>query len=113
LGRKGFLVMETGESLYVGFEENIQSIFIVNGYAKTKNIFYKNNRVKKIKISILVGINKPGYVSDLYVLYDATKFKHDTIIQLEDTMAPQEIEFPFDCEELNQFKKSSLQSFVK
>jgi len=102
-----------GESLYVGFEENIQSIFIVNGYAKTKNIFYRNNRVKKIKISILVGINKPGYVSDLYVLYDATKFKHDTIIQLEDTMAPQEIEFPFDCEELKQFKESSLQSFVK
>lgn len=102
-----------GELLYIGFEENIQSIVIVNGYSKTKNLFYKNNRVKEIKFSIFVGINKPGYVSEICVFYDAIKFKQDTIIQLEDTMAPQEIAFPFNWEELNQFKKSSLQMFVK
>lgn len=102
-----------GELLYIGFEENLDTIFIVNGYSKTKNLFYKNNRVKKIKFSIFVGINKPGYVSEICVFYDAIKFKQDTIIQLEDTMAPQEIAFPFNWEELNQFKKSSLQMFVK
>ncbi len=101
------------DSLYIGFEENLETIFIVNGYSKTKNIFYKNNRVKEIKFSIFIGINKPGYASEIYVFYDAIKFERDTIIQLEDTMVLQEIAFQFNWEEVNQFKKSSLQMFVE
>jgi hypothetical protein len=93
------------DSLYIGFEENLETIFIVNGYSKTKNIFYKNNRVKEIKFSIFIGVNKSGYVSEICIFYDAIKFERDTIIQLEDTMVPQEIAFQFNWEEVNQFKK--------
>ncbi len=102
-----------GESLYIGFEENLETIFVVNGFPKTMDLFYENNRVKDIRISIFVGINKPGNVTEIFVLYDAMEFDQDTIIQLEDTMVPQAIAFPFSWEELIQFKESSLQMFVE
>jgi len=56
----------------------VEKIGIVSGYAKNKDIFYKNNRPKKIKITLFSRFNSKKYV---------------TIHTLKDIMDTQYIEF--------------------
>ncbi|MCK4232860.1 hypothetical protein KAX75_00400 [candidate division WOR-3 bacterium] len=102
-----------GEYIFIGIDEKMKQICIVNGYAKAKETFIKNNRVKKLKVSLYIGINKPGYVTELAIIYDAAKYKKDKIIRLKDKKEVQHFEFPFDWEKIIQFKESSRKSFIK
>ena len=65
----------------------IDSLGIINGYTKNEEVFYKNNRVKKIKIE---------YKNDIFREENPYNMKTPEIYEyiLEDTMAMQYLVFP-------------------
>lgn len=85
-----------GESVKLNINESggdstarkITGLKIINGYAKSKDIFYKNNRVKKMKITTGQSIltENPDDPEDYAVFVNKEQEK---IITLEDTMKPQ------------------------
>ena len=62
----------------------INKIGIVNGYAKSKDIFYANNRIKKLKISYFY---KTGFWGE-----EKNSFKTIEIFDLKDKMEMQFLE---------------------
>jgi len=71
--------------LYAAFK--IDSLGIINGYAKNEGVFYNNNRVKKIKIE---------YTNDIFREENPYNMKAPESIEfiLEDTMDMQYLAFP-------------------
>ncbi len=102
-----------GQSIYITVKENLKLITIINGYTKSKILFKKNSRVKKIKMSVFIGINEPGYVTETHTIYNAVQYKRQKNIILQDSMKPQVIEFPFDMENLRKYKNKCVSQFIK
>jgi len=102
-----------GESVYMEIKENLKTIHLTNGYAKRKKLFYANNRIKKAKMSLFVGINIPGHATEIFTVYNAAQYPEEKIINLEDTIGPQHIQFPFDWNRLTRFKKDVFGDYVK
>ncbi len=94
-----------GETIYWKINENVKYFFMINGFAKSDSLFKKNNRIKKIKISVYIGANKPGHATEIYTIYDSIKYPKYKSIVLKDTMNPQKINFPFHWENLKKFRE--------
>lgn len=102
-----------GESVWISVKEGTKSIVLQNGYAKNKEVFLSNNRIKEAEISILAGINIPGEVTETGSLFNTLLYKKTKTIILKDSPDSQKIAFPFKWKRLLKFKKSALRSFKK
>ncbi len=102
-----------GQSIYIAIKKNLKSISIINGYTKNKMLFEKNSRVKKFNLSVFIGINEPGYVTETHTIYNAVQYKTQKNVLLQDSMKPQVIDFPFDMENLRAFKNKCVTQFIK
>jgi len=71
--------------LYAAYK--IDSLGIINGYAKNENVFYYNNRVKKIRIEYKNSILREGNPYNM-------KAQESVVFILEDTMDMQYLAFP-------------------
>ncbi|MBN1897784.1 MAG: hypothetical protein JW827_03320 [Spirochaetes bacterium] len=93
-----------GQSVYLAIKEGVKNINIVNGYARSKDIFEKNNRVKVLRLSLYLGIERSGHATETQVLFDIYKYNEERNLLLKDTMDVQKIPFPFDWNKLKLFK---------
>ena len=85
-----------GVRIYLKIDPGVTSIGLVNGYAKNSGIYQKNNRLKKVHASILLGESREGYVSEIGQSYELTQIGAARDITLKDQMEPQRITLPFD-----------------
>lgn len=83
------------ESISFVFKKKLKKIEVVNGYAKSSETFIKNNRIRKIRVSIYeVEMPKAGKVTEQFI---PVKFKTMIIMFskiLKDTKEPQGIKLP-------------------
>ena len=84
---KFYCPQEEADMVNIYSAYKIDSLGIINGYAKNEEVFYKNNRVKKIKIE---------YKNDIFREENPYNMKTPEIYEyiLEDTMAMQYLVFP-------------------
>ncbi len=102
-----------GETITIVVNKWINRIGIVNGLAKNKKIFTKNNRVRKVGVSLFIAFTAPGLVSELdYYLYFMKSSKKISI-SLKDSRKLQFHDLPFSINEQKKFKNQVLNEFIK
>jgi hypothetical protein len=99
------------QSIYIVVAEDRKTINLFNGYGKTPELYQKNNRVKKLKLSCLVAISPEGYVSETSISYQTLAYEEDYFLNLKDTFALQSFPFPFSSEQQNTFRDSCIKKF--
>jgi len=78
---------------------------IFTGYGKSRELFYKNARPKKIRLSVYATVHPEGYVTEIADGYEGLKYPREQIITLVDSFGIQSIELDFSRKELNEFSK--------
>ena len=78
---------------------------IFTGYGKSRELFYKNARPKKIRLSVYATVHPEGYVTEIADGYEGLKYPREQIITLVDSFGIQTIELDFSRKELNEFSK--------
>jgi hypothetical protein len=101
-----------GEFVYFEIEKGINRIWIVNGYGKSKDLFNKNNRVKKLKANVYVGINKSGDATELGLYFQSVKLEDEAELSLDDKMEEQAITFPFDWSKIRALRTKALKDYM-
>jgi hypothetical protein len=101
----------SGEALFFTIPENTGILHIINGSAGSEEDFFRNNRIKKMFLSLYVGVSPEAHVSEMAVQYFALKYDRDFIIELEDTPDEQDLDFPMARKELIEFKDRVAELF--
>lgn len=105
------------ESVFVSIPKNCQTINIYNGYGKSISLFNQNNRVKKLKLSLQIGINPVGYISEVAHAFLLKTYPESFTIELNDTDSLQSFPFPISSNELLEFidiaKKEYLNQYTE
>jgi hypothetical protein len=102
-----------GESVYVGMGDRLNEIIcIVNGYQKSGDLYFKNNRPKILRLSLFVGFMIPGEVTEIISVCRIRQFGNENLITLKDTLGPQEFKLPFDRLKAVEFEEQSKQLFL-
>jgi hypothetical protein len=85
--------------------DNKVYVNIFTGYGKSQELFYKNARPKKIRLSVYATVHPEGYVTEIAGGYEGLKYPREQIVTLVDTFGIQTIELDFSRDELNEFSK--------
>jgi len=101
----------SGEALFFTIPENTDVISIINGSAGSDETFFRNNRVRKMLLSLYVGVSPEAHVSEMAVQYFALKYDRDFVIELADTQDEQDLNLPMARKELIEFKNSVMELF--
>lgn len=109
-GKKGEGI---GEALFFMLPEGTTRLNIMNGYSKNKNLYYKNNRARSVKLSFYAGINPEGFVSEIAAIYKSVLYSQEFTITLADTCTVQSFPIPLSWDEIHTFTKETLGSYSR
>ncbi|MBN1638402.1 MAG: hypothetical protein JW866_05520 [Ignavibacteriales bacterium] len=101
-----------GEYFIFGIEEGITKLRIANGYHKSKQLYENNNRVKRFKATIYVGIENYFKMTELYCFYNCVKYENEFTINLADEMKIHEIMLPIDWDDLIAFREEVIEDYM-
>jgi len=100
------------ESVFFILPEGRTRLNIMNGYAKSKSLYKKNNRLKKLKLTLYAGVNPEGYVSEIAAVYKSLPYPEEFTIDLSDTSSVQSFAVPVSWKKINNFKKETIDSYT-
>ncbi len=104
----------TGESVAFITNKPVERIGLVNGFARDRDIFMKNNRVKSIRVSVIPAFTAPGLVTENdYHLFLGLSYHDREDIELQDTMEMQYVRFPFSEEEQRTIIRETTERFFQ
>jgi len=103
-----------GQYIMIGVGKNLpRKIFINNGYQKSRDPFYKNDRLKSATISLYVGISLPGHETQLGPQFEAMKYGKELSLEFPDSMKTLSFDITWNPEEINDFKGMVKDQFIK
>jgi hypothetical protein len=100
-----------GEKIYFSIPADLSALKITNGLAKNKQIFKKNNRIKKIKITLYGAVATDEDMGQFADNYKCLPYSKELTADLDDIISPQQIKLTFDWDSITTFKKHVLQAF--
>lgn len=101
----------TGEWVLFTVNRPVEGLRLTNGFARSPALFQNNNRIKRLRLSFVVGFTAPGLVTELdYYLYFLTDLKAAEA-ELQDTPEPQPADFSITYEEHRQLVWEALDRF--
>ncbi len=80
-----------GEEVWFEIEPGIGELILVNGYAKNRDLFLRNNRVKTLSLRIWVGVQEPGQITEIGPVFKAVPAGPSFTAELKDSPEPQSI----------------------
>jgi formylglycine-generating enzyme required for sulfatase activity len=100
-----------GEWVMFRTRRPVESLSIVNGFARSASLYDKNNRLKQVAVSFLAGFTGPGMITELdYRYYAIQEFAAQAPIALKDSSVAQTVPFPFTFEEQQAMFLSALKA---
>lgn len=100
-----------GEWVMFAVNRPVEGLRMTNGFARSPALFQSNNRIRRLRLSFVVGFTAPGLVTELdYYLFFTTELK-EAEVQLRDTLEPQPVEFSVSWEEHQELVWEALQRF--
>ena len=108
-------VMDSGIGQYILFSvpEGTDALRIANGYQKTRWLFLANNRIKRIVVSLSIGLSIDGEVTERYVPYHIYQYGDPRVITIKDKFGYQDVPFRINWPEIKRGKETILVSFCK
>ncbi len=87
----------TGEGvvLWTALDPGADTLLVRNGFSRSRALFYKNNRVRSMKLSLYRGFQPAGMVTEIGPLFIIRPLSSSFSITLKDSMELQEIALPF------------------
>ena len=89
-----------GESYILALRSFPEAMGFHNGYAKNRELFFKNYRVQELSLRVYAAVNVDGFASERAVFYDALPLTEARTLYLSDSMEAQQVELPFDHAEI-------------
>jgi hypothetical protein len=100
-----------GEWVLFVVNRPVEGLRLTNGFARSTTLFQNNNRLKRVKLSFVVGFTAPGLVTELdYYLYFLTDLK-EAEVELLDSPEPQPVDFSISYKEHKQLVGEALDRF--
>jgi hypothetical protein len=101
-----------GEELIILTDKAIKRVSLNNGFSRSASLYAKNNRLKKIDLSLLIGFTAPGMVSENdYYLYFLKEHAISSDLYVEDRPDTQSFDISLSTEEQLGLYREILQSF--
>ena len=100
-----------GLRIRFGIHEDVDELQVVNGFAKTKDLFARNNRIRELKAVLLIGFSTPNRVTEIGRLYTAYPLTPELTLTLQDVMDAQPVPLPLDWEEIAERKREARARF--
>jgi len=94
-----------GETIHLKIEKDQRELFVQNGYCKSPALYKKNGRVRSVSISLLAGINPPGFATERALIFQALPMDGPYTQQLKDSMAIQRLPLGLDWKKVHQSVK--------
>ncbi len=85
-----------GEVLWVRVAHNTDTLLLVNGFARTPELFRKNNRVAEIEVELYHGYFPEGMVSEIGPVYFVEPLGESTVVTPEDRIEAQRLPLRLD-----------------
>ena len=89
----------------------MQYLIIHNGYQESEDLFIKNNRVKELRVSIYAGFTFDGREGQTGFEADLLPMDESALITLSDEMGAQQIELPFDADDVAAFSEEGFKYY--
>ena len=90
-----------GESYWLGLDYFPEALGFINGYAKNRDLFEKNFRVRSFNVQVFAGVNLSMFAGQWEDYYDARPVTEVRTVELKDSMEPQRVTLPFCAIELS------------
>lgn len=87
-------------------------IAIANGYQKSRELFLKNNRIKRLKVSLYVGFTDVSMVAQTGFMALARPYPGSFIITLEDKEGYQYFKLPFTRSDIEAFRRGLVSQYI-
>ena len=101
-----------GEAVYISASEKSNTLSIHAGFGKTNDLYQKNARVKKIRLTYLVGVNPSGFVTEVSTVFFAKPVSEQFFIDLTDVDSLQTFALPFNSNELQAAKDEVKRKYL-
>lgn len=99
------------ETVYFRVPAGRSRLNIMNGYAKTKALYRKNNRVRTLKITCYAGVNPEGYVSEMAASYKALPYPREWTLFFPDTCKVHSFTLPLFSSAADSFLTETLKTY--
>lgn len=83
-----------GESIVLAFTDYPEALGFINGFAKDRNLFARNHRVKTLNAQVFTAVNIDGYATETLTFYDALPVGPARTVRLSDTLEAQRARLP-------------------
>ncbi len=101
-----------GSYVLVGIPGQFMKYLIIyNGYQESESLFFKNNRVKDLRVSIYTGFTFDGREGQTGFEADIMPMDESAIITLSDKMGAQQIELPFNADDVATFSEEGFKYY--
>ncbi len=101
-----------GEFIVLGLTHYPEALGFINGFARDRNLFAGNNRVKELNVRIYTAVNISGFATEWVTFYDALPVAPAQTVRLADTMEAQRVELPLSSrsarEAMDDFRASDV-----
>ncbi len=92
----------TGQTVWLEIPPDCRIFNIFSGYGKSRDLYLKNNRPKRIKLSCYAGVSPPGWVTEIAQCFRSRKYPGDLYFDLKDTFGLQSFPFPVAYQDLEE-----------
>ncbi len=96
-GARGYGI---GESIWLRIPHGTDTLAVINGFARTQSLFYRNSRVQTANVSLHHGFFPEGMVTEVGPLYFVEPLDERLVLRFQDHFDLQEFSLPFRWEEV-------------
>jgi hypothetical protein len=89
------------------------SIKIINGYQKSKGLYYANSRPKKLKLSFFTGYYLDGDVTEIATVFRLKQMSKSSIVELQDLMGNQDLKVTLDLKMADLIRTRNTANFME
>jgi hypothetical protein len=83
-----------GETIVLGFSHYPEALGFINGFARNRNLFVRNHRVRSLNVQLYTALNVDGFATESVTFYDALPAGPARRVSLADEMEAQRVLLP-------------------
>jgi hypothetical protein len=97
-----------GQTVWLDIPQDCRTINIFSGHGGSRELYLKNNRPRRLRLSCYAGVSPPGCVTEIARCFRARKHPGDFYLDLKDTFGLQSFPFPAAIEKLEDLLGEAL-----
>ena len=84
-----------GESIWLRVPHGTDTLAVINGFARTESLYYRNSRIQTAEITLHHGFFPEGMITEVGPVYFVEPFDERIVLRFQDHSGLQEFSLPF------------------